>query len=144
MPGLWSLSFLPQAFWQPSSSDSLEDHLASELKAAPSDSIRDDVAREGVATIVVELQASELGDPGSAVSCVVHSLDGNSKPLMVEHIERLRLELQRQPLAYLDVFEYGKIGGADRLASFGISAQGREGRSENFLCLKVVDYEMSS
>jgi len=83
----------------------LEDYLSSKLQAAPSNAVGYDVAGKGVATIGVELKATKLFHTERGVGRVVYVLNWYSKPLMIKHIESLRLELEGKPLSYFEVLK---------------------------------------
>src|ERR1700751_6013615 len=96
----------------PAISFALEDDLASKLEPAPSDAVSNNVAGERVATVRIKLQIGEL-----TANCIIDINVGNSQPLVIEKIERLGLELERNALADSGVLEHGHVHGTDGLAA---------------------------
>src|SRR5689334_42359 len=113
---------------------SLENQLESELQAAPADAVRSDVASKGIATVLIEAGAAEC-----ARSNAVHARVGYAQPLVVEHVEGLSLELDRQALVHFGVLEHPQIGSADGLSPLGVASHSQEGRSEEFSGGRIVD-----
>src|SRR5690242_9319208 len=106
---------------------SLENQLEPELQAAPADAVSSDVASKGIATVLIEAGAAEC-----IRSDAVHARVGYAQPLVVEHVEGLSLELDRQALVHFGVLEHPQIGRADGLSPLGVASHSQEGRSEEF------------
>lgn len=116
----------------------LEDKFPSELQTAPADSVVDDVGSTevAIAPVGVKRQAAEL-----VIATDVRRIDidvRNAKPLMVEQIERLGLQLECKAFRNPCVLEDCEVDRAYRLASLGVTTHSEEWRAEELCGIHVI------
>lgn len=115
------------------SARALENDFRSELQTASSDTVSDDVSREGITAIGVEGKAPKpcysVGTAGGGACVHVWY----SQPLVVKKIERLRLELNGQTLGDSGVLKHSHVDRVYGLTPLGVPTQRRERRAEEFL-----------